>query len=131
MNYMKAYKVNSGIENAIENNEGYNKLAIEQINDYLTNFGYRVDNNGSKTCAPTRTQVNSEGNVVTGKLMTSPYSGGKQRFKYCIYEFPKNDKNYFTYGVVTYIYVDIPMISNYFAIPVYSETEKIYEYGVR
>ncbi len=129
MNYMRAFKVNSGIENAIENHEGYNDLAYKEINNFLTTFGYRIDNNGASKCKTTRTHTTKDGKTETGRLMTKAYSSnGNQNFRYCIYEFPKDKDNYFTYGVVTYIYMDIPMFNQYLAIPVYSETERIYKF---
>lgn len=131
MNYMRAFKVNSGIENAIENHEGYNALAVKDINNFLINFGYRMDSSGVNKCPKTKTHVNKSGKRETGTLMKRPYaSSSGQNFKYCIYEFPKNKDNYFTYGVITYIYIDVPIINSYLAIPVYSETERIYEFNV-
>lgn len=117
MNYMKAFKVNSGISNAIENHEGYNKLAKEDISNFLTSYGYR--RNSSKKC-PSKNGISAL-NIAYGDSTS-------KSFPYCIYEYKKNKDGYFYYGITTYIYLDIPIINQYLAIPVYTETEKIFEY---
>lgn len=115
MSYMKAFKINSGISNAIENNEGYNSLAQTDITRFLTGFGYRIDRAGSRTCP----RKNGQNAIQV------------QGFRYCIYEYPTNREGYFKYGIITYIYFDIPIINQVAALPVYTETEKIYEFKVR
>jgi hypothetical protein len=46
----------------------------------------------------------------------------------CVYESKIKD-GYFNYGVVTYIYMDIPVIGGTFKIPVYSESERIFKFS--
>lgn len=117
MSYMKAFKLNSEISNAIENNEGYNFLAKQEIDRILSGFGYRVDSNGARNC-PTKKGQSAIRSVALGT---------SQNYRYCIYEYPKKD-GYFRYGVTTYIYLDLPVVSVAAAIPVYSETEKMYRF---
>lgn len=115
MSYYKAFKVNSRISNAIENHEGYNTLSSEEIDKVLGTLGYRSE----KVSCPTRTYKNKVYNSVS----TNDYA-------ICVYEYlPVNSSGYFRYGIVTYIYLDIPIIGKTLKLPVYSETEKIYKFS--
>jgi hypothetical protein len=113
LSYYKAFKVNSKIATSIEKFEGYNKLAEEDISETLSGLGYTKDT--SITC-PSK----SIGDVVTNNT----------GYAICIYQ-PKTIKNgsYFNYGIVTFIYLDIPLIGKTLKIPVYSETERIYKFS--
>lgn len=113
MSYMKGFKVNSYIANAIENNEGYNGLATKEINRVLNGLGYKIDNNGASKC-PVKNGARA---INRG-----------QNYRYCVYEYGKKN-GYFKYGIVTYITVDIPVVAQTIALPVYSETDRIYEFG--
>lgn len=120
MSYMKAFRVNSGIANAIENHEGYNKLAKAEINRYLAGYGYRIDNSGIAKCP----KKNGHSAISAAADNTA------QNYRYCIYEYKKTNDRYFKYGIITYIYLDLPIVNQAMAIPIYSETEKIYEFNV-
>lgn len=118
MSYYKAFKVNSRISNAIENHEGYNSLSIAEINNVLDGLGYRkgsVDCKKKKGIDP-MTSINSDDSI--------------NKYAICVYEHPiKSETGYFRYGVITYIYLDIPIIGQTLKLPVYSETEKIYKFN--
>ena len=92
LSYMKAFKVNTRIANAIEKYEGYNSLAIEEI-----------ERKGVEA-------INSS------------------KFNYCVYDYGIDKNNYRKYGIITYINLDLPIVGN-IKIKVYSETEKMYNYG--
>ena len=115
MSYYKAFKVNSRISNAIENHEGYNVLSVNEINNILGTLGYRT---GTVTC-PDREYKGTRYSAKTGI-----------DYAVCVYEYPVNSETgYFRYGIVTYIYLDIPIIGQTLELPVYSETEKIYKFS--
>lgn len=111
LSYMKAYKLNTRIANAIEKFEGYNNLANDEINSKLELWNYKKDSNFLAEC-PT----------VKGK---EAIQGLNRTYNYCVYEF-KINKNYYNYGVRTYIYMELPFVQQLLKIPVYSETERIY-----
>lgn len=151
INYMKAFKVNSAIANALENYEGYNSLSRTEIDRKLGTIGYRKSS--SVTCK-TRN--------VSGKNYSVVDDMNLLGYDVCIYEIDakvsesecrdmlsdalgiggssgitleeagqcKFDKVMasFKYGIITYIYIDLPMI-NELRIPIYSETEKIYDFS--
>lgn len=121
LSYMKAFKVNGRIAKALENYEGYNILSNEEITDSLNTIGYRVGDPSTYTC-PVRKGKNPV-NAIQGK-----------NHVYCIYELDyyqngKTKTRYFNYGIVTYIFFDIPIIGETLKIPVYSETEKIFRFS--
>ena len=110
LSYMKAFKVNTKIANAIEKFEGYNSLAKSEINTYLDTIGYL---RGKANC-PKKNDVDAyinDGN-----------------FNYCVYDYGIDKNNYRKFGIITYINVDLPIVGN-FKLKVYSETEKMYYYG--
>jgi len=126
LSYMKAFKVNSRIAKAIENSEGYNSLAKEEIDKQLSSIGYRIGNIEAEKC-PTKKK---NGRVATSSQI---YTG--DNYIFCLYEWPyysngDTTSRYFSYGILTYIFVDVPVIDGTFKIPIYSETEKIYEFSL-
>ena len=124
LSYYKAYRVNNYILHSIEKFEGYNKYSKADIKERLRSIGY--DKSDIK-CPTTRFEKN---NNVEGKLQNDSKDG------YCIYlywdENPKskhNGKNvYYSYGVVTYLKMEIPLIGRLVKLPVYSKTYNMYHY---
>lgn len=110
--YYKAFKLNSKIAYSLEKYEGYNDLSSKEINKNLGTLGYRV---GSTNDCPAK-----QGNRVGTSGINYPI---------CIYEITRKDSAYFNYGIITYIYLDIPLIGGTFKIPVYTESEKIFKFS--
>lgn len=128
MNYMRAYKVNSQIVDAIERRGGYNIATKKDIINILTSNGYHPETS-PRSC-----------NTKYGKVIST----GIQNYEICLYL--DNDgevtdfENYrgivrfkerdigktFQMGVVTYIYFDMPIIHSMVRIPVYTTTDNIY-----
>lgn len=120
--YYKAFKLNSRIAYALEEYEGYNELSKNEINRVLGTLGYRKGSTG-------RCPNKSIGFEVTNSNFGYPI---------CIYDSSRDQSsgnnrnstnNYFNYGIITYIYIDIPLINGTFKIPVYTESEKIYKFN--
>lgn len=112
LSYAKAFKVNTRIVSAIEKYEGYNSLANTEINKILQTLGYRVGNNSN---CPTR-----EGRHALTNISAN--------YRYCVYEFNEGN-GYRTYGVVTYMSMDIPIVGGVMQIPVYSRTIRLYNFS--
>lgn len=113
LNYYKAYKVNNAISDSIEKYEGYNDLAITEINKKLTSLGYV---NGKKGCS---------NNSKYGTLVQNDSS-----FSYCVYEQGLNEKTgKFKYVIITYLNFDIPIINTTLNLPVKTTTEPIYYFS--
>ena len=117
LSYMKAFKVNGRIAKALENHEGYNILSDLEITNTLTSIGYRIASPDSFVC-PTK----------NGKEAVTALTGGTKNHYYCIYEYDSKN-GYITYGIVTYVFIDIPLVGGKFRLPVYSETDAIFEFS--
>jgi len=115
--YMKAYKVNSRIANAIEQNEGYNEDATIEISGILSTLGYR-ENDGKK--CPTR----DDGTLITDSINSPSH-------RYCVYQTKSATKNdpYDQYLIVTYIFIDLPFVDE-FSFSVKSKTTEIFRFGI-
>ena len=109
LSYYKAYKVNTLIMSAIEKYEGYNSLSIREIDNMLKTIGYNVPKN---TTCPKRDGISA-----------SVHNNG-----YCIYKFDEG-RGFRSYGVISYIHLDLPIISDFALMPVYSKTIKLYDFG--
>lgn len=115
LSYYKAFKINSYITSIVQKYEGYNSLSEAEINQKLTSMGYRF---GSVDCPKKK----GHDSVAVVK---------NREHAYCIYAYddPKEIKNgYYRYGVLTYIFVELPL-GYKFKLPVYSETEPIYRFN--
>lgn len=118
MSYSKAFKVNNRIINAIEKYEGYNGLAATWIDNYLSSIGYQYDPNGK--CGK-RNGYESVGDDLN------------KNYRFCVYAYPEETRahngQYMTYGVVTYIYFDLPLVGSFLKIPVYGQSNRIFCFG--
>lgn len=126
LTYYKAFRVNNMILYSIDKFEGYNDKAITEINQYLDTLGY-TKNTDNSTC-PERDGMKAL------KGSTDPYY-------YCVYYYSNdtggsdsgqrngdNQPLYYNYSVVTYIYVDLPLV-NKFKIPVHTKGERIFNFS--
>lgn len=115
LSYVKAFKVNGRIASIIEKYEGYNELAIEEITRDLQTIGYHA---GDITCPKTFGEEKP------------PVDNDAKVHQYCVYFFPdKNKDGYISYGIRTFVYIEIPLIGGKFKLPVYSETEPIFVFS--
>lgn len=122
LSYTKAFKVKNKILNVIENHEGNIENASGQltqsseyeINSHLKDIGYRVSD---KTTCEVKGRFSNA--TPVGKTGTTTY-------RYCIYRFNNSKGKY--YGVVAYMYFEIPLIGVKLEFPVYGETRTFMEW---
>ena len=108
--YTKGFKVRNKIIDIIDKNEGYTLRtggAKDQIDQSLAKIGYRIVD---KEC-PTR-------NGATAIQ--------KSDYRYCVYEYTNEEKGTY-YGVTVFIHFDIPLIGDFFEIPIYGESRIIFD----
>lgn len=110
LSYVKAFKTNSRIVNAIEKFEGYNDLSNIEIVNTLKTLGYRT---GEAKC-------DVRDNIVASQQL------GEEKFQYCVYRYEYEKKDF--YGVLTYMYFDLPIVGE-IKIPLYAKTEKVYRFN--
>ena len=106
--YFKSNKISNVVMNSIEKYEGYNSLSKSDISAQMASLGY---NKGKINCA-------------TDKKCTLKNDG---KDGYCVYECDGN-KDYYYYKVRTNMSINIPIINDLLNIPVYSNTNYIYNY---
>ena len=111
--YTKAFRVKNRIVEVIENYDGNFKDYEDDIRSNITNnlssVGYRLK--GTSRCSTLR-----DGTTV--------YKEGKDYY-YCIYRY--NTVRGYYYKVVSYMYLDLPVINQILNIPVHGETKVFYE----
>lgn len=119
LSYTKAFKVKNKIIDIIENHDGEIGTTIlkrnveDEINSKLSEIGYRISSNN--TC-------NTDGRFSDGTILTK---NNGSTYRYCIYKFHTSKGDY--YGVVSYIYFEIPIIGAKLEFPVYGETKTFTE----
>lgn len=113
LSYYKAFKVNNRIVHAIEKYEGYNTLSKSEIDYTLGNLGYTI---GDANCAQEYRDM----------ILVDDFN---ESYRYCIYIDKENPRSgdYYTYGVLTYMNIDLPIIS-ILNIPVFTRTNQIYKF---
>lgn len=112
--YSKAYKVKNKIVEEIEKERTFDSDVASEVESWMqsNNVGYRV-NTGSFTC-----------DDYDG---TEAMSVGGQNYQYCVYELTTCNKNTEDrcgnyYHVITYMYLDLPVLEDVIKIPVNGET---------
>lgn len=121
LSYTKAFKVKNKIVDTIEKHNGEiesssNKLDSDvqkEIDEKLGQIGYRISD--KTTCElKGRFRDGAGGYEMLSK-------SGSSSYRYCIYKFSDTKGDY--YGVVAYIYFEVPIIGSKLEFPVYGETK--------
>lgn len=151
--YFRAYKANTIIINEIEKYEGYNCLSAQTIAQKLSTISYNVPfdakckSNYDKPCMTDENKnyvvisynldhnkgnyvrindANEYGLGIDQKENNDKYSEMNTQYK-CENSVCTNTKKY-QYGVYTYMYVDLPIVSSMIRIPVYTKSSVMYEH---
>ena len=128
ISYYKAFKVNERLLYMIDKFEGYNSLAEEEMEQFLTSIGYTYSPTGQADCPE----------VMNGGTL---YRAKDAKHLYCVYYYyddrgsqeadrTNGDRQpiYYNYALTSYIYVDLP-IAGAFKVPVYTKGERIYNFS--
>lgn len=153
LSYYKAFRANTIISETIEKYEGYNCVSAEEIARKLNGIGYNtpfnVSCNGKGDYCMTDVnqnyaiisynldipEQNSGNNIVYRNSDAYRYSDeySKEKFKIMNSTY-KCDSNgcitnkHYQYGIYTYMYVELPVVSNLIRIPFFSKTSIMYEF---
>ena len=111
LSYYKAFKINNIVKNSIEKFEGYNELAISEINNRLTSLGYQ------------RINVNCDKNEKFGGQEYELKESGNGL---CIYFYNDSSTKSYKYGVVSYMSINMPFVGQFLKIPIKTTTDYIY-----
>ena len=130
--YYKAFKANSIIAETIEKYEGYNCLSKEEIATKLGNIGYNTPFKVSCNNRDGKCDDSGEGYKVisynldfNGNLV---YDNEPMNSTYICDENGCATNKHYQYGIYTYMYFELPVISNLARIPVFSKTSIMYEF---
>ena len=116
--YYKSNKINNVIIDSIEKYEGFNNLAVNEINTKMSSLGYNI--NPINNCSDTTTDGNRECNIVNEE--NSRTKG------YCVYECI--DEDYYYYRVRSRMVINIPLVNELLNIPVFSNTNRLYDFSM-
>ena len=124
--YFKSNKASNIITSAIEKYEGYNDLSISEIKRNLTSLGY-----GSHgiSCSSTVSDKITADDVITCNLTTDNNGTGTK--EYCVYECQEESGEYYYYKIRTNMMINIPIIHDILNIPIYSNTNRLYDFADR
>lgn len=132
--YYRAYKASNIIINEIEKYEGYNCISKETIEQKLQTITYNPPFN--VTCKSNDVNCEVDNN---SKYAVIPYNLDYKKGKY-LYDDTMNTQytcssdgnctqtRQYQYGVYTYMYVDLPVISHMMKIRLFSKTKPMYEF---
>ena len=121
--YFKSNKVSNVIINSIEKYEGYNDLSISEINRNLTSLGY---NRKAIKCATSVSDKMDSKTTITCNLTT--LNAGRGSSGYCVYECFEPGGEYYYYKTRTNMMINIPIIHDILDIPIYSNTNRLYNF---
>lgn len=130
--YHRAFKANNVIISEIEKYEGYNCESKQSISSKLNSLSYYVPFN-----------VKCKKSEASSCITDNPDDGN---YAVVSYNIDYNDGNYayddkmnssvfgdrytkrYQYGVYTYMYINLPILSSILRIPVFSKTKELYEF---
>ena len=131
--YFKSNKVSNVITSAIEKYEGYNSSAIAEINRSLRTLGY-----GSHSISCVQTVEDKGAINGTCHLITNHIGEGDGTKGYCVYVCYEEDNKdasekyngeYYYYKIRTNMMITIPIIQDILDIPIYSNTNRLYNFS--
>ena len=126
--YFKSNKASNIIISAIEKYEGYNNLSIAEINRNLSSLGYvsraikcenKVADDGAVSCE--LIQEGTRGYCVYACYEEDNFEDGDGVKKY--------KGEYYYYKIRTNMMFTMPLIHEILDIPVYSNTNRLYNFG--
>ena len=109
MSYYKAFKLNNRVTSIVESCEGKFTCYQSEVVRLLNNYTYKANN---VTC-PKKDGVKAE----------REFSG------ICIYRFDNDGStDRFSYGVITFMTWDFPIINQVIKLPIFSKTDRMYKF---
>ena len=119
--YFKSNKVSNIITETIEKYEGYNTYAKNETNTKLTSLGY---NKKQVNCI---TYYNKIGDKERDKCSSSLTDGSDG---YCIFVCKEmfDSECYYYYKISTNMMINIPIINEILDIPIFSNTNRLYDF---
>lgn len=114
LSYYRAYKISNVVTDSIEKYEGYNLLSKTEIERKMILLGY------------TSFKIDCPDTIDSGSCGIINPSGTRKK-GYCVYKCLK-EEGYYYYKIRTNMLMNIPLINNIVNIPIYSSTNKLYDF---
>lgn len=110
ISYYKAFKLNNRVTSIVESCEGKSACYNAEVTRLLNNYSYSVPN----VSCPKKSGGTLEVTLPAGV---------------CIYRF-NNDgsSNRFSYGVITFMSWNFPIINEIVRLPIFSKTDRMYKF---
>ena len=130
--YFKSNKVSNVITGIIEEYEGYNSNSINEINRELSTLGYGSRSINCKSVIIDEGSMfeigdpDNDGNLNNGCIIVSNPNGTGTN-GYCVYLCMEN-VDYYYYKIRTNMMINIPIINDILDIPIYSNTNRLYNF---
>lgn len=118
--YFKSNKVNNVITDAIEKYEGYNSASEKEMLLKLNSIGYNVNKINCASTVKSSEKTKTTCSLVSGIKIKMGDSG------YCVYLC--NEGEYYYYKTRTNMMINIPIINNILNIPIYSNTNRLFDF---
>ncbi len=116
--YYKSNKVNNAIINSIEKYEGFNDLAVAEIERNMISIGYN------------KHSINCGSSTSNGCSLVNENKSKKNG--YCVYlctEKSGESTPYYYFRVKSFMMINVPIINEILNIPIYSNTNRLYNFG--
>lgn len=143
LSYYKAFRANTIISETIEKYEGYNCVSAEEIKRKLDGIGYNTPfsvncNSKGDRCMTDEGQnyaivsynldegLSNSGLIFKNEKKSTTYEAMNSTYK-CDANGCVTNKHY-QYGIYTYMYVELPVVSSLIRIPFFSKTSIMYEF---
>ena len=121
--YFKSNKVSNVITDTIQKYEGYNTSAQNEIQAKLTSLGY---NKKPVDCSKYRARIDN----ANCNYATSDGSVFNGKDGYCVFVCDEvvDGENYYYYKISTNMMLNIPIINDMLDIPIFSNTNRLYDF---
>lgn len=139
--YFKSNKVSNIITTAIEKYEGYDTLAINEINVNLSSIGYNI-NSIESDCLKKNPIYDGTAKTTVCYLLPYEFQNAQGQLGYCVYACYEEDAwkdgnrlegyyngDYYFYKIRTNMMINIPIVNDLMNIPIYSNTNRLYNFS--
>lgn len=118
--FFKSNKASNIVMDAIEKYEGYNSLSEDEIILKLTSIGYNVNKINCAETVKSSEKTETLCGLVNGIKINPGESG------YCVYLCDEGE--YYYYKIRTNMMINIPIINDLLNIPIYSNTNRLFDF---
>jgi len=137
LSYYRAFRINNVIVHAIEMFEGYNRLSVLEIDRVLSGFGYDEEavNRFQAGACPQQRVSNNVFNAIGAETPVGERVDARNGYCIYVYNFDMAARRsqtptdpHFSFGVLTFMHLRLPVLEFHITIPVYARTNRMYDF---